>query len=297
MRKIPKLKKLHINIKIQYYINCAASLVSIASGAFFVAINCDVNTYNDTHRIANSVFLFSYLVLLLGIQNIFLFRLHYTFRESVHRLTSNQLRILSILFISMNIFACACFVFYNLYLFDPANFSQFGYLLMFVASGIGGLLYIIATIYELYLFAKKLLILTQTSATSMKNVMDENALKLNKTQTKLLDRTSRYVSLIILAMISSFITIILFISLNTPAIIFSFFDCTVNVICLYLQYPFATKYYDKYCGWINKCLNKILTNNVQKNLERKYRDSEGGDHDDTKKSKSLDVKVQTSEKM
>ena len=48
------------------------------------------------------------------------------------------------------------------------------------------------------------------------------------------------------------------------------FDCMINIICLYLQYPFATKYYYKYCKCITKLWNNLLIYKAQNALKQKY---------------------------
>ena len=244
-------------------------------GAWLAAINCPDNYDNHFYNATGTLFIASYVILLLGIENTLLLRLHYTFKESIYKLTSRQSLTLVILFIILTIFAFAVASLYALYTAESVNIGEYGYLSMLIVVAVGGILYLLATIYSMYLFARKLLILTKLRATSMKNVMDENALKLNKTQTKLIKQTSRYITLITIAMITSSITITIFIFWRSNTIMVAYFDCTINVICLYLQYPFATKYYDKYCGCFGKylCLNKILRENTKKSMERKYRNS------------------------
>ena len=39
-------------------------------------------------------------------------------------------------------------------------------------------------------------------------------------------------------------------------------DSVVNVICLYLQYPFNEKYYDKYCGGVSKCCMYFIARRI-----------------------------------
>ena len=47
----------------------------------------------------------------------------------------------------------------------------------------------------------------------------------------------------------------------------------VNIICLYFQYPFGQKSYDKYCGLMHKCWRVILTHQATSSLMRRYNNS------------------------
>ena len=50
-------------------------------------------------------------------------------------------------------------------------------------------------------------------------------------------------------------------------------DCMINVICLYLQCPFARDDFAKYCGLYGKCWNKCLEKKTENGMKRKYRES------------------------
>ena len=43
------------------------------------------------------------------------------------------------------------------------------------------------------------------------------------------------------------------------------------MICLYLQYPFANKYYDKYCGCFSKCWIWVFTTKTERAMEKRYK--------------------------
>ena len=271
LREIPKLKKLNCNIKFQYYCNCALSLLTILNGAFVSTIGCD-----ERESIENTfltLYLFLYTFMLIGILDMLLLRLHHTFKETAYRITSAQSWIIMITAIMLIIFAIIVSVLHGLYLwtnkYAQAAIIMFGFL---------AVTYISLTIYCMYLFAQKLLILANLRATSMRNVHDhvqtQSAIKLNKSQTKIINQAARYMSLTSLAMISSIITFMpFFFRVNYLFLVGSYFDCMVNVICLFLQFAFATRYYDKYCGCLKRFWNKRLSIKAEKNMERKYRDS------------------------
>ena len=48
-------------------------------------------------------------------------------------------------------------------------------------------------------------------------------------------------------------------------------DCAVNVICLYLQYPFAKKHYNTYCGCIGNFWRFVFIKKAEKAMKKKFR--------------------------
>ena len=126
----------------------------------------------------------------------------------------------------------------------------------------GAIIYIITTIWAMTLFVKNLLKLSQMNQLSMTNVND--AKKFTHQQTRLMNSASRYISLILLSLISSTISIaiasygLIQYEAREIAVIACCIDSTVNIIMLYLQYSFSTKYYNKYCFCINSFGIKYL---------------------------------------
>ena len=283
LKEFRKLKKLQSLIKFSHYVCCISSILAIASGIFFAPIGCSENGDHYIHDLVLSIYFAVYLVLLKSELHILLLRLNYTFRESVYKLTSMQHRILLILVILEIIFSVSTIAIFTTYNFHtgPSRKLQTKYYIMQISQAIGAISYVITTITGMYLFASKLMILIDLRATSIKNVVDINHeheqvdIHLNTSQERLLNQTSRYVSLISIALISSFVTFSIFLLWYEfiAMRIICHIDCAINVICLHLQYPFATKSYNKYCGCINKCLNVILSRRTRGNMEKKYLDS------------------------
>ena len=91
----------------------------------------------------------------------------------------------------------------------------------------------------------------------------------NKKPKKLLSATTKYIILLTIAILSSFIS--LFISLFLIIIfgnghkmlqlgrILVNIDCVTNITCLYLQYPFNKHLYNKYCICFVNCCTCFLT--------------------------------------
>ena len=150
-----------------------------------------------------------------------------------------------------------------------------------IITSIACLVYIITGLWGVILFSKKLLALTRAQTNTIRNL---DNYKLNESQEKLINQVSRYNSLFTLAASTS---IAVSIALGVAAIVsvdegsadygivpimqcITLFDCVVNVICLFLQYSFATKYYNKYCVCIDKCWKSILYKQVKLGLKKRY---------------------------
>ena len=135
------------------------------------------------------------------------------------------------------------------------------------------------------LFAQKMYALTKLRADH-----DENGQIFSKQQRKLLYATTKYVTLLLFAMISSWITILMGAIENTLtgditnlAAPLSNVDCVVNIICLYLQFPFAKEYYDKYCVCFANCCTHLFMNCAKKRIQRsKENNIEIGDNSSAK---------------
>ena len=99
---------------------------------------------------------------------------------------------------------------------------------------------------------------------------------------KLLSITSKYVTLLTLAILSSWISLLISIFLimilgnGHPLLIIGRIlvniDCVTNIICLYLQYPFNRDYYDKFCVCFAKCCSYLLN---KRGMNNKMEDNNG----------------------
>ena len=135
---------------------------------------------------------------------------------------------------------------------------------------------LITYIYGMYLFVQKMLKFTKL----------RNEEQLSDQQARVLKDTSKYVSLLTIAIVTTIIAMISFVAFGfllmdqnnqymtsmgkQVATIIQSVDCTANIICLSLQYSFANKHYDKYCGCLNKICNKMFKIKLQTAAQKKY---------------------------
>ena len=160
-----------------------------------------------------------------------------------------------------------------------------------IMTVISGIFYVGSSIYGMAAFAHKMYKLTKLRSTSLKTNIVElehiSKITINSGQAKLLDRTSRYVSLLSIAICSTFITFaVFFICLQffdndiktrryafNIAILGTAMDCMVNVLCLWLQFPFTKSFYDRYCSGCGRLWNWLFTTKTERSLQNKYKAS------------------------
>merc|ERR1719397_2102890 len=92
---------------------------------------------------------------------------------------------------------------------------------------------------------------------------EEEPIALNQMQNNLMDLSAKYVSLFLLASLSSAIAMFSGFYESSTDLRISLFlvpiDCCVNLLCIYLQYVFAEDHYQKYCGKLDWCCKKMMT--------------------------------------
>ena len=245
-----KARKIKNSIKTIYFIATICSIVSVSIYVVF-SIIC-----TDSDKIPHkTVFEGFYSILCLCVVIILLLRLHFGFKDSILDLTSYQrwIFIISpILMITLAIIAVVAY-FFNIYL-------------RVITFGIVSMLYLGISIYAIILFVHRMHALialrSPTSSTSIE-------------RRRLLHTTIKYVTLLSFALISTWITFILsavdivwngnnFLDLANG--IFACLDCVVNILCLYLQYPFAERYYHRFCGCFRNCCI-LLVGGERSNIE------------------------------
>ena len=126
---------------------------------------------------------------------------------------------------------------------------------------------------------------SRSSSFMIPSVKTNYTYKLNQTQKDLIENISKYVSLLIFAMLSSLIVAITILCglwirnivfrshFFQIILIFSSSDCAINVICLYLQYSFALEDYHKYCKCIHLLSRQLLRQKAKKSGAKRYRES------------------------
>ena len=98
--------------------------------------------------------------------------------------------------------------------------------------------------------------------------------KLNETQLKLVNLSTKYITLFGIGTVVVFISFTFQIAyhhtfwLYHVHIITTSIDCSISIICLYLQYTFASKYYKRYCNRLHGCCRKSIVQTMLKSISQ-----------------------------
>ena len=145
------------------------------------------------------------------------------------------------------------------------------------------MLYFFVSVYGMAMFAQRMWKLTELSSSASQRRLDVNGnvMIFNQSQQKLLYTTTKYVTLLSIAMVTTWIftacslyfevdkiLIINGTNIDIAGYLSNFMgslDMLINIICLYLQYPFNKVRYDKYCiCFTNFCTNLLTKREVQR---------------------------------
>ena len=285
---IAKLKWLYTSSVISY----TTYLISAIS----MPLVCHSSQSNGNHRAMIPILfgLISYFTMLLNLLATLLIRLYHTFDQSMYRIPQITRYIINGLFTFTVILFVIGITFYIGAIAQTDETRQrniVGVTVLFSSAGF--ITYIITAAYIVIIFARNMLKLTKLRASSSKNVLN-----LNKTQNKLINNISRYVSLFSFALFFTFLAMLTpyFVNLVPNLfegryinliLIFGTIDGMVNIVCLALQNKFATKFYKEHCEWIECCwkscfkkvIKQALYERRQMEVEIEMDDDNGNDEE------------------
>ena len=186
-----------------------------------------------------------------------LVRLYITFDHSAYKVSGYMRHGLNALFVVMviaNVIQCILFMMlqFGNYSFHHGFYDEIA-LAVFLAS------YVVCALCAVAVFCSKLLKLAE-SQTSLSR------------REKWTNMSAKYVSLFCLAMFSTCVLIIIGYSsgrghFGILLITFSF-DWSINTMCLYLQYSFSSKQYNKYCSKLDLCCKAFITRAMKRRRAR-----------------------------
>eukprot|EP01084_Bolivina_argentea_P217987 370008_1 len=220
----------------------------------------------------------TYYILLLSVLATLLVRLHHTFKNSVYAISTIKLSILFTLFIVTLIPCIGAIIVLNLSYFVSPKQAQYYRMLNGIFGAITIIFYMITGISTVISFSRNLLHLAEAQSNSPISCCN---IKLNKSQKKLINQVSRYNALFTLAAITSFMVVITFSICAVISMLYDYdyipllqcitiVDCLVNIVCIFLQYSFATKYYIKYCHCLDKYWKQMVNKTILKSIKYQY---------------------------
>lgn len=216
--------------------------------------------------------LFAYVALLTNILITLLIRIYFSFKESVFYLTKCQINICAVLLIIYLINGCVCVVILAFELDIWYRYKTL-WVICFKSAAAS---YFVLSLYGICLFANKIHRLYRLGEVFHSS---DNDGEMDKQQLQLLSTASKYVSLLSFAIFTTLVStlgyLIICVIFEKQSILeFQIFymqiciDCAINVMCLYLQFQFATECYIKLCGWFGNLWLYVFKARVKKKSER-----------------------------
>eukprot|EP01084_Bolivina_argentea_P291031 500118_1 len=285
--EMPKLKRLDSTIKLVYI----ASIIT----AYIIFILCIIQAIvcllpysyrpNFPSLVLHGVHMTFYCLLILCLLAMLIIRLHFTFRTSHYRLSKLNIYILFIAYILVVIGSIVHVTEYMIALFSYRKHWNPNETEIITTGWIGPIaiiLYIITSVYAIYLFTNKLIILAKQQVNTNESGMH-----------RLFYSASKYAKILSVAIcVTALSSIVWFIhvsvwkinyhkgvygywgaenALMTQITVFILsIDCVVNISCLYLQFKFASKYYDMLCKTTLDyicCCRYVFHSNSQKPIK------------------------------
>eukprot|EP01084_Bolivina_argentea_P307687 531860_1 len=213
------------------------------------------------------IYLSAYNILL-----ILIYRLHFSFKDSTFAVSKTTKCIL------ITLYSVTIFLFALVSIQDIIMVTRTGCVGNDVVSTAASLnlipipLYILTTIITIIIFANKLLKLITFQRNT---VLDVNELPSLKThQKKMIENTTRYISLLTMGIFSSCCVMAFIWIFSRYVWIFSLIlsiDAVINIIGLYLQFPFSVNHYKKYCKCLHSCWRYILTKNAKSTFMNRHK--------------------------
>eukprot|EP01083_Nonionella_stella_P148964 472456_1 len=211
----------------------------------------------------------AYYFMALNLLGSLLYRLYITFDDSMYRISTVPRYILNVLFVTCVFLMLPTVGIYASCIPSSDRSEVQQRILYAIYCGLASFIfYIITAVIIVSLFAKNMLLLSKSRASSKRNITQENP-QLNQRQMLFINQISRYVSLFSMAMLSTFVTVtsvmlagIVPSSLKGKTVqlmlISISIDGTVNMSCLALQYTFTNEFYHRHCKWIECCWKAIF---------------------------------------
>jgi len=239
---------------------------SAASLCFTVLIISTIILCLLSHKkealIIGSLSTFVYAFIFLCIWANLILRLFVAFRGSAYEMTVKAQRIYLVVFVYLVLNAFATSVCQLLMLvglgITPSIWFQFALGIAFMV------VFAVSAMFAVCTFLGNVFILGKARTQKQIKVFCEaEPIALNEMQQKLMNLSAKYVSLFIIASLSSVITLFSGFYESASDLRISLFlvpiDCCVNLICIYLQYTFAENQYKKYCAKLDWSCKKMMT--------------------------------------
>ena len=228
------------------------------------------NGLNAAIQIGYSISFFFYIafgvILLLNL----VIRLYLTFKQSALAMSNHTVSLFVVVFTTLLISGMLFVVGFTLF-----NCGQeFGWIFYLSTLFPHFLLYATGCALAVRLFVRNLSSVAKMQLSSPCSVNPED-ISLNHQQQKLLYLSAKYILLFFVTILSSALTVVLTLIVSSKCSgLFMSVDCCVNLLCLHLQFAFATKHYQKCCGIFDSQCRSLVVKRAKRDLHREILSSQ-----------------------
>jgi len=255
-----KYKKMIFPLKALFFM---ASFSSVSFAVLTVStIMLCLTSHKKEALIVGSISTFVYAFLFLCMWANLVLRLMVAFQGSIYKMNKKQKKgyLIVFIYLVLNAFAtssCQLVMLVGLGL-TPSIWFQFALGIAFMV------VFAVSASVAMCTFLKNVFLLGKSrTVKQIKPFNEEEPIGLNQMQDKLMDLSAKYVSLFLLASSSSIISMFSGFYESASDLRISLFlvpiDCSVNLLCIYLQYAFAEIHYNKYCGKLDWYCKRVMT--------------------------------------
>ena len=196
-------------------------------------------------------------------------RLYLTFRETIWKMNRRMITIFIIIFVFLFVSNIVAGLGNALYVHGH---ETVGWQLGWAAAYPSLFFYVVGSALCVRLYTSNLSANAKWQAESIeKEIERAESVSLNRRQLRLLNLSAKYILLFFLAVSSSIFSLALirFVSYRARGA-FASFDLCVNLWCLYLQFAFAEKQYQKCCGCLDSRCRAKQVNRIKKIMHKEH---------------------------
>lgn len=248
-------ERMHLPLEILFYlaiVNCC--IVMIGSAVY--SLCCLILGYRVGEGLSFFLVNVGYIGQMCNVLAIFVIRLWVTFADTQWRIPKFRMRLsISLLVLVIIIVSISSILKFESYIGWTVYYG------IFIAATC---IYYSVAGWTVFIFVRNLNALALLRASSMANL----AAEVNHKQRALIKVSAKYVSLYVVAAITSLVDVtfsiwaFLYIDGANPGFLWAV-DSFINIYCLYLYYDFAAPHYQRHCRKLDGCFRSMMTDNLR----------------------------------
>lgn len=245
--------QMHSRLEFLFYFSLLSAIINMI-GSILSIVLCDALGTETRQRMILLVGYPGLMMVGIALLGSLVARLHLTFKDSQWRISRTKLYLSTVTICILSAVGVTTSILWSFDFITPKQ--------SFMLFGVNSMLYTSVSIWAVYCFVHNMLSLARLHSMRNSNTHKND----RRREQRLINFSSKYVSLFIVAITTTWIALTLGILFRMRfglhvGTIWSM-DCVINILCLYLYHGFANEHYDKYCSGLDSCCKKIMTRNV-----------------------------------